>query len=56
MGVKIDTIYNELVSREVVKVDLSDNNTILEHFQKFCSDRDIPYKEGEKYLKQAING
>ena len=56
LGVKIDTIYSELISKEVVKIDLSDNNTILEHFQKFCSDRDLPYKEGEKYLKQAING
>lgn len=53
-GVKVETIMEELTLQGSTKVDLSDTNTILEHFKKFCSERDIPYEEGEVYLKQAI--
>ena len=55
-GIKVETIIDELTLQGSVKVDLSNSNAILEHFEKFCSERDIPYEEGEVYLKQAING
>lgn len=55
-GIKIDTIFDELISKDIVHIDLSNKETILEHFQLFCQERDINYEEGLKYLKQSIDG
>ena len=55
-GIKIDTIFDELVSKDIVHIDLSNKETILEHFQLFCQERDINYEEGLQYLKKTING
>ncbi len=55
-GIKIETLINELVLKDSIKVDLSNKDTLLEHFKKFCLERDLVYEEGEEYLKKAING
>lgn len=56
MGIKIDTIFDELVVGEIKQIDLSDSNTILDHFQIFCQENDINFNIGCEYLKRVLNG
>lgn len=55
LGVKIETIFDEFViNKEIEKIDLSDTQTVLDHFQLFCQERDIDYETGVNYLKQVL--
>lgn len=54
LGVKIDTVFDELIVGEVKQIDLSDTNTILDHFQIFCQENDLDLETGLNYLKQVL--
>jgi len=54
IGMKIDTIFDELIIEDSKQIDLSDKNTILDHFKLFCQERDIDVNEGLSYLNKVL--
>lgn len=53
-GIKIDTIFDELIVQGTEVIDLSDANTVLEHFSLFCQERDIDEITGLNYLNRVL--